>query len=92
MDSNQLEQMLTVEEVARLLHIHVNTVRRWSNKGIIKSYRINYRGDRRYSRRDIMHFLNKLNANGGDERKASQQNRGARDGAGDVHHLIPSGD
>ncbi|GAI26222.1 unnamed protein product, partial [marine sediment metagenome] len=32
--------MLTTRDVAQLLGIHVNTVRRWSNKGILKSYRI----------------------------------------------------
>ena len=70
--SNQLEPMLTVEEVARLLHIHVNTVRRWSDKGIIRTYRIGLRGDRRFRHEDIVCFLSKLNANGGDERKASE--------------------
>ena len=30
---NKVERMLTVKEVARLLHIHTNTVRRWSNQG-----------------------------------------------------------
>ena len=71
-DSNQLEPMLTVEEVARLLHIHVNTVRRWSDKGIIRTYRISLRGDRRFRKKDIVCFLSKLNGNGGDERKASE--------------------
>jgi excisionase family DNA binding protein len=53
--------MMTVKEVAQLLSIHVNTVRRWSNRGIIKSYRITSRGDRRFRREDIARFLAEFN-------------------------------
>ena len=45
--------LLTTKQVARLLHIHPNTVRRWSNKGILKSYRISKRGDRRFRKEDV---------------------------------------
>jgi len=54
-------QLLTVREVARILHIHENTVRRWSDKGMIKTYRIGNRGDRRFMQNDIVHFLSRLN-------------------------------
>ncbi len=47
------KNMLTTGQVARLLHIHPNTVRRWSNCGILKSYRISRRGDRRFRREDV---------------------------------------
>ena len=59
-----MDDMLTVSEVARLLHVHPNTLRRWSNKGRIRSYRINPRGDRRYRLRDIEAFLARLNSHG----------------------------
>ena len=49
--------MLTVKDVAKLLNVHVNTVRRWSNSSIIQSYRITRRGDRRFRREDIANFL-----------------------------------
>ncbi len=49
--------MLTVREVARLLNVHINTVRRWNEKGMLKAYRIGPRGDRRFSREDIAMFL-----------------------------------
>ena len=68
---NSLSPMMTVKEVARLLHIHSNTVRRWSNRGILNAYRINHRGDRRFRREDIIRFLAALNVNNGDERKAA---------------------
>jgi len=49
--------MLTVGDVAQLLGLHVNTVRRWSEKGILKSHRIGPRGDRRFWREDVNGFL-----------------------------------
>ncbi len=58
-----MENMLTVSEVAALLHIHVNTVRRWNNQGIIKSYRIGPRGVRRFRQQDINAFLNQSQNN-----------------------------
>lgn len=49
--------MLTISEVAQLLNVHINTVRRWSNQGALKSYRIGSRGDRRFRQEDIASFL-----------------------------------
>ena len=69
-DAEQMGNMLTVREVARLLHIHPNTLRRWSNRGLIKAYRITPRGDRRFRREEILDFLARLNANHGDGRAA----------------------
>jgi excisionase family DNA binding protein len=45
--------MLTISETSQLLHIHKNTLRRWSDRGIIKVYRIGRRGDRRFRSEDI---------------------------------------
>jgi excisionase family DNA binding protein len=63
---NKVAPMLTVREVAGLLHIHNNTVRRWADQGIIKAYRITSRGDRRFKEEDVQDFLSKLNGNPGD--------------------------
>ncbi|MBA7689052.1 hypothetical protein ES703_97546 [subsurface metagenome] len=49
--------MLTTRDVARLLALHINTVRRWSKKGILKTYVISSRGDRRFRREDVDSFL-----------------------------------
>ena len=49
--------MLTARDVASLLSVDINTVRRWANKGILKAYRIGPRGDRRFLQEDIAHFL-----------------------------------
>ena len=61
-NDEQMGNMLTVKEVAQLLHIHPNTLRRWSNKGRIRAYRITPRGDRRFRREEIVRFLAELNA------------------------------
>ena len=53
----QSKVMLTTRDVAHLLGLHANTVRRWSNQGLVKSYRIGSRGDRRFKREDIDDFL-----------------------------------
>jgi excisionase family DNA binding protein len=68
---NGIGPLLSVREVAALLHVHKNTVRCWSDRGIIRAYRIGDRGDRRFRREDIFIFLAQLRHNGGDERKAS---------------------
>jgi excisionase family DNA binding protein len=54
---NLHDNMLTISEVSRLLHVHPNTLRRWSDQGLIKSYCITPRGDRRFMPRDIERFL-----------------------------------
>jgi hypothetical protein len=49
--------LLTDSDVARLLSLNVNTVRRWTDKGIFTAYPIGCRGDRIYRRGDILSFL-----------------------------------
>jgi excisionase family DNA binding protein len=61
-ENGQIEPMLTTSEVARILNVHINTVRRWSNQGTLKSYRIGSRGDRRFRKEDIDLLFN---TNGG---------------------------
>lgn len=53
----EIDPMLTTSDVAHLLNVHINTVRRWSNQGILKAYRIGSRGDRRFQPEDITSFL-----------------------------------
>ena len=69
-NDEQMDDMLTVREVARLLHVHPNTLRRWSNKGRIRAYRISPRGDRRFKREEIARFLAELNTHKGNWREA----------------------
>ena len=54
---SHMDTMLTIREVAQLINAHINTVRRWSNRGILRAYRVGPRGDRRFNRQDIDSFL-----------------------------------
>jgi excisionase family DNA binding protein len=64
-NNDKMRPMLTVREVAWLLHVHPNTVRRWADRGMIRAYRITPRGDRRFRRQDIARFLAELDTGKG---------------------------
>ena len=57
MINEEVHSMLTGKEVAQILNVHINTVRRWSNRGILRAYRIGARGDRRFERVDVIKLL-----------------------------------
>ncbi len=48
----------SVTRAARVLGVHPNTIRAWSDQGHLRYYRINTRGDRRYRMVDLQRFLN----------------------------------
>ena len=49
--------ILTTSEAAKLLRVHPNTIRQWSNKRLLHAYRLGPRGDRRFKRKDIDLFI-----------------------------------
>ena len=55
-NGQHIDELMTIRQVARLLHIHPNTLRRWSNDGRLRAYRITSRGDRRFRREDVARF------------------------------------
>ena len=50
-------RLLTLREVADLLHAHPNSIRRWSDAGLLPVVRIGRRGDRRFRISDLEEFL-----------------------------------
>ena len=59
--------MLTIKEVAGMLHAHPSSVRRWAKQGLIKCYRVGMRGDRRFRAEDVNEFVESgtnINGNG----------------------------
>jgi len=53
----EYETMMTTRQVADFLQVNICSIRRWSGEGILKSYRVGSRGDRRYWRDDVLRFL-----------------------------------
>ena len=58
-------EMLTVTEVAQVLHVHRNSVRRWADLGILRAYRYGVRGDRRFKTNEVDEFLESAVRSGG---------------------------
>lgn len=56
-EDNQPDALLTIREVSQILYISKSTLRRWSDLGIVKAYRVGSRGDRRFRPEDIAGLL-----------------------------------
>jgi excisionase family DNA binding protein len=56
-DGGRQPDLLTVGQVAEMLSVHPNTLRRWTQQGLLKSYRIGPRKDRRFQRAEVLEFL-----------------------------------
>ena len=52
-----VSSMLKTGDASRFLNVHANTLRRWSDDGVIKAYSIGPRGDRRFRPEDIAAML-----------------------------------
>ena len=57
MMTNEVGKLLTAAEVAEMLHLHVNTVKRLGDRGELPFFRVCKRGDRRFRLDDVMAFL-----------------------------------
>jgi excisionase family DNA binding protein len=57
LDLNNLPDLLTVNEVARLLRVSPLTIKRWGKRGKLPAIRINSRGDRRYRKEQVLWML-----------------------------------
>jgi excisionase family DNA binding protein len=51
------EKLLTVRDVSEFLNVHPNTVRGWSNNGVLPAYWIGPRPRRRFKLEDIETFI-----------------------------------
>jgi len=53
----EAKRLLTVREVAAILHVHPNTVREWERQGLLKAHRLGRRRDRRFDPEEVEAFL-----------------------------------
>ena len=51
------KEIMTCDEVAEYLRVHVSSVRRWSRSGKLTAYKVGGRGDWRYREQDVWDFL-----------------------------------
>jgi len=56
------EKMLRPCEAARIIGVHPNTLRRWSNEGMVNVYYIGRRGERRFRYKDIVDLRQSLDS------------------------------
>lgn len=54
------DKLLSIGETSKLLGISIQTLRRWDDKGILKSFRVAVGGNRFYKEQDVKVFLNDL--------------------------------
>ena len=55
--NTSLPQLLNIRQVADILNVHVETLRRWDKSGRLKAIIVSKRGDRRYDPKDIETIL-----------------------------------
>jgi excisionase family DNA binding protein len=53
----ELDRMLTITEAAEILGVSCTSLRRYSNEGKIKTYRIGSGRHRRFRKRDVLEYL-----------------------------------
>ena len=54
---DDLPELMTLDEVSKILRVSKITLKRWGKKGKLPAIRINSRGDRRYKKQEVMRFL-----------------------------------
>lgn len=52
-----LDKLLTIKEAASLLHVSEMSLRRWTNAGKLKCYRVGGNSERRFNKQDLLNFL-----------------------------------
>jgi excisionase family DNA binding protein len=60
--NNELEELLTIKQAAKILNVSTQTLRRWDKNGILKAIRVGERkgvGDRRYRKKDIENYISR---------------------------------
>lgn len=54
-----MEELLTINEAAKILKVHPNTLRLWDKKRVLIAVRIGIKNVRRYKKEDIERFIDK---------------------------------
>lgn len=60
--NSELEELLTLDQAAKILKVKPQTLRRWDTLGILRAIRVGTRrgvGDRRYRKQDIEAYISR---------------------------------
>ena len=57
MSKNELSELLTIRQVAKILNVHSETLRRWDKSNKLRAIRVGQRGDRRFRKSDILKII-----------------------------------
>lgn len=62
--NTEIEELLTIDQAAKILKVSAQTLRRWDKQGILKAVRVGTRrgvGDRRYRKKDVEAYISRKN-------------------------------
>src|SRR5207244_12625523 len=51
------QRFLTIAEAAEFLHVSETSLRRWTNRGHLRCFRVGVRGERRFLVEDLLEFV-----------------------------------
>lgn len=61
--NTDLEELLTIKQVATIMNVTPQTLRRWDKSGLLKAVRVGVRrgiGDRRYVKSDVRDYISTI--------------------------------
>ena len=56
-EAEETDSLLTANEVADLLQVHISTVRKWINLGILESCHQGPRGEKLFQKKDVIESM-----------------------------------
>ena len=51
------EPLMTIKDVSKFLKVNETSIRRWTNMGRLKCYRVGNKKERRFDKKDVMRYL-----------------------------------
>ena len=53
-EADEVDSLINTREAADLLQVHISTIRRWSNRGILESCHRGPRGQKLFAKKDVI--------------------------------------
>jgi excisionase family DNA binding protein len=78
--TTEYEELLNIEQAARLLNVSETSLRRWTNSGWLPCLRVGGRRERRFRRTDLLAFIDEQSGRGADRARGAAARRVVVDG------------